>query len=42
MIRHGRLGAVEVDPRTEAVTLDGTRLHFDPVDDVPLQRLYFL
>ena len=42
MIRHGRLGVVDVDPRSEAVTLDGTRLHFDPVDDVPLQRLYFL
>jgi urease alpha subunit len=42
MVRHGRLGSVGVDPRNASVSFDGARLHFDPVDDVPLQRLYFL
>jgi urease subunit alpha len=42
MVRHGRLGTVDVDPASDAVTLDGTRLHFEAVDDVPLQRLFFL
>ncbi len=42
MIRNGRLGHVEVDPVSALVTLDGSRLHLDAQDDVPLQRLYFL
>jgi urease subunit alpha len=42
MVRNGRLGQVHVDPASAQVTLDGEPLHLDPVDDVPLQRLYFL
>jgi urease subunit alpha len=42
MVRNGRLGHVAVDPSSARVTLDGALLHLEPVDDVPLQRLYFL
>jgi urease alpha subunit len=42
MVRNGRLGHVAVDPSSARVTLDGAALHLEPVDDVPLQRLYFL
>ena len=33
---------VRVDPDGGHVSLDGERLHRDPVDAVPLSRLYFL
>ncbi|MEZ5116149.1 MAG: urease subunit alpha [Candidatus Nanopelagicales bacterium] len=42
MVGHGRLGDVRVDPSGARVTLDGVPLVMDPVDRVPLGRLYFL
>ena len=42
LVRNARLATVEVDPRSAAVTMDGRPLHFDPVAQAPLQRLYFL
>lgn len=39
---NGRLGAVRVDPLGARVTLDGEPLRADPVDVVPLTRLYHL
>lgn len=42
MARNARLADVRVDPASAQVTMDGTRLRFGPVDQVPLQRLYFL
>lgn len=42
MVRNARLADVRVDPATAVVTMDGDRLHLDPVSAAPLQRLYFL
>jgi urease subunit alpha len=42
MLRNGILGHVDVDPVTGAVSLDGAEVSSDPVDSVPLGRLYFL
>lgn len=42
MVRHRGSAQVQVDPRTAAVTLDGKALVMDPVESVPLSRLYFL
>lgn len=42
MVRHGRLGEIFVDPKSARVDLDGTPLEMDPVDKVPLARMYFL
>lgn len=42
MVRHRESASVEVDPRGGEVRLDGVRLAMDPVERVPLSRLYFL
>jgi urease subunit alpha len=42
MVRHGRTGAVDVDPVTATVTLDGDVLTSPPADRVALSRLYYL
>jgi urease subunit alpha len=42
MVRHGRLGAVRVDPATHEVTLDGEPLRSPPSATVPLSSLYLL
>ncbi|MEZ0093206.1 urease subunit alpha [Streptacidiphilus sp. EB129] len=42
MLRNGRLGQVDVDPRTGLVSLDGDPLRSEPADSVSLSRLYFL
>ena len=42
MVRNSRLAAVRVDPRTHAVTVDGTHVETPPVRDVPLSSLYLL
>ena len=42
MVRHRSSAAVVVDPRGRGVDLDGERLAMDPVERVPLSRLYFL
>jgi urease subunit alpha len=42
MVRHGRLGAVRVDPTTHEVTLDGEPLRSPPSATVPLSSLYLL
>lgn len=42
MLRNGTLGRVDVDPRTGEVFLDGEPVRSEPVDAVPLGRLYFL
>ena len=42
MSRHRGSASVVVDPRGEGVELDGERLSMDPVERVPLSRLYFL
>lgn len=42
MVRHRGSAQVRVDPRTAQVALDGVALRMDPVDSVPLSRLYFL
>ncbi|MFD8081394.1 urease subunit alpha [Kitasatospora sp. NPDC059722] len=42
LIHNTRLGAVDVHPHTGLVTLDGTPLHSNPAEEVPLSRLYFL
>jgi len=42
MVRNARVAQVAVDPRSATVTMDGERLHLDPVSTTPLQRLYFL
>ena len=39
---NARTGAVDVDPRTGLVTLDGDPLRSRPADSVSLNRLYFL
>jgi len=42
MVRHGRTGTTEVDPRTATVTFDGDVLDAPPAEQVSLNRLYFL
>jgi urease subunit alpha len=42
MVRHRASAQVRVDPDSARVTLDGSALTMDPVDSVPLSRLYFL
>jgi urease subunit alpha len=42
MVGHRAQADVRVDPDGGHVSLDGERLHRDPVDSVPLSRLYFL
>jgi urease subunit alpha len=42
MVRHGRLGQVRVAPGSAQVELDGVPLVMEPVERVPLARLYFL
>lgn len=42
MVHNDRLGQVDVDPRTGAVTLDGEPVDAEPATSVPLSRLYFL
>ncbi|MET9600947.1 urease subunit alpha [Streptomyces sp. NPDC006459] len=42
MIGNARLGAVDVNPRTGLVTLDGEPLRSEPAQQVSLNRLYFL
>ena len=42
MVGHRASASVQVDPRGGAVHLDGERLAMDPVQSVPLSRLYFL
>ncbi|MHB1613854.1 MAG: urease subunit alpha [Actinomycetes bacterium] len=42
MVRHRASGDVRVDRDGTRVTLDGVELRMDPVDTVPLSRLYFL
>ncbi|MFN8133665.1 MAG: urease subunit alpha, partial [Solirubrobacteraceae bacterium] len=42
MLHHRASASVSVDPSGAGVSLDGERLHMDPVDFVPLSRLYFL
>jgi urease subunit alpha len=42
MVRNTRIGSVEVDHVTAAVTLDGRHLAVEPADRSPLTRLYLL
>lgn len=42
MLRNGRLGRVDVDPRTGLVSLDGDELRPVAAESVSLSRLYFL
>ncbi|MFB9591307.1 urease subunit alpha, partial [Streptomyces racemochromogenes] len=42
MVGNDRLGAVDVDPRSGLVTLDGAPLRSGAADAVSLNRLYFL
>jgi len=42
MIRHRASAGVVVDPRGGRVELDGEELRMDPVERVPLSRMYFL
>jgi urease subunit alpha len=42
MVRNAALPAVRVNPETYEVTVDGQRAWCDPVDEVPLNQLYFL
>ena len=42
LVHNNRLGNVEVDARTGAVTLDGAPVYFEPTESVSLSRLYFL
>lgn len=42
MVRHRAAADVVVDPLGRGVDLDGERLAMDPVERVPLSRLYFL
>jgi urease alpha subunit len=42
MLRNGRLGSVDVDPRSGLVTLDGEPVASQAAETVPLNRLYFL
>lgn len=42
MVRNTRRGAIAVDPRTGAVTLDGEPVTAPPADEVPLSTRYLL
>ena len=42
MLHNDALPAIEVDPETYRVTADGELCSCDPVDRVPLGRLYVL
>ncbi len=42
LVRNTRTGVVDVDHRTSAVRLDGALLAAEPVERVPLSRLYLL
>ncbi len=42
LVRHGRIGTTEVDPRNATVTFDGEVLLAPAADVVSLNRLYFL
>lgn len=42
LVRNRRLAAVHVHPHSGMVTVDGDPVVMDPVDSVPLNRLYFL
>jgi urease subunit alpha len=42
LLYNSRTGAVDVDPRTGLVTLDGEPLRSEPAGSVSLNRLYFL
>ena len=42
MVRHRGSADVVVDPAGRGVDLDGERLAMEPVERVPLSRLYFL
>ena len=42
MVRNAALPLVQVNPETYEVSVDGQRAWCDPVDQVPMNRLYFL
>jgi len=42
LVLNARLGSVDVDAATGSVSFNGARVYVDPVDAVPLSRLYFL
>ncbi|WP_254878855.1 urease subunit alpha [Streptomyces sp. NA04227] len=42
LVNNARLGEVQVDASSGLVTLDGTPIRSEPVDEVSLSRLYFL
>jgi urease alpha subunit len=42
MVRNAARPLVKVNPETYEVTIDGQRVWCDPVDQVPLNQLYFL
>jgi urease subunit alpha len=42
MVRNSALPVVKVNPETYAVTVDGQRAWCEPVDQVPMNHLYFL
>lgn len=42
MVRNAALPSVQVNPETHDVIVDGQRAWCDPVDQVPMNRLYFL
>ncbi len=42
MVHHRASADVVVDPRGDGVRLDGETLAMEPVESVPLSRLYFL
>jgi urease subunit alpha len=42
LVLNARLGTVDVDAATGSVSFDGNRVYVDPVESVPLSRLYFL
>jgi urease alpha subunit len=41
-VHHRASADVVVDPRGDGVRLDGETLAMEPVESVPLSRLYFL
>ena len=42
MVRNTRRGAIRVDPKTLAVTLDGEPITAEPAAEVPLSGRYLL
>ena len=42
MVRNAALPMVKINPETYEVTVDGQRAWCDPVDQVPMNQLYFL